>query len=258
MSSIIILSGGQDSTTCLYHHQIVTKALNEEDAIVAGIFFDYGQKHLEPERECARYHARKNGFELVEVPMMGIAAVAESALLNYQQDIAAPHPLLKDLPASFVPGRNLLFITYASALAMKMNATHVITGVCETDYSGYPDCRESTIMSLEQTIQRGMGFEYLQIVTPLMHLSKADTFMLAMEGGFLLDIVQHTHTGYNGKHAVLYDWGWGPQKEEELDPASTIRRRGFYEFVEQLGIDEYLKWRSAQSYITTLVEDYHE
>lgn len=223
--SIMILSGGQDSVTCLYN-QLAQK----ETSIQAALFFNYGQKHLTKEKESAKYHTKSIGIPFYEIPVMGFGSVAESALINHNINISSSHPQLQNLPASFVPGRNLMFLVFAAAFAMKLNATSLITGVCQTDYSGYPDCRRETIDAMENALRLGMEYPELEIITPLMHLTKDETFYMAWQGGYLDKIIANTHTGYNGVAEILYCWGWGPQDLQNLDPASQLRRDGFHKF----------------------------
>lgn len=221
--SIVVLSGGQDSATCFF------KALKETE-VVGAIFYRYGQQHELPEFQCVyglteRYSVP---LQLVDVPELGI--LSQSALLQEDGDVNQPHSWNPLLPASFVPGRNLLFLTLAAIYAMKEGATQIWTGVCQTDYSGYPDCRQSTIVALENALRLGLDFRGLEIVTPLMYLTKAETFKMAAELKCLAWIINETHTGYTGDRSHLYEWGWGPPEGTELDPASALRAKGWNEF----------------------------
>lgn len=223
--SIIVLSGGQDSCTCAF------RAL-EETEVVGVINFDYGQQHLHQERLAAEKWAYDFGdipVHLVDLENV-FKVVSKSALIEPGADVNQSHSIAPALPASFVPGRNLIFLTAAAALAYKVGATEVWTGVCQTDYSGYPDCRERTMRALEQSIRLGMDFKDLSIIHPLMDLSKAETFYLAYKMGCLDWILEWTHTGYTGSRAHRYEWGWGPPNGELLDPASSIRAKGWEEF----------------------------
>ncbi len=217
--SIVVLSGGQDSVTTLY----AALRLSE---VVGAVHFQYGQKHA-VERDFALYHAAKVGVLLEVVDVPAFAQIGDSALLlDGYGDVCQSHPRLSHLPASFVPGRNLIFLTFAAALAMKMNATQIWTGVCQEDYAGYPDCRQSTMLALQFALQVGMDFSDLEIVTPLMNLTKAQTFVLADELGVLDDIRHRTHTCYNGDHVNSHPWGFGCGS----CPACATRARGWEEF----------------------------
>lgn len=236
--AVVVLSGGQDSTTCLY------AALDpkEQREVRACIFFDYGQLHRESEYACAREICDSLSIPLKSVKLDALAAVsrtgliAKSELAEISADVEVgeavntPHPLFPDLPVSFVPGRNLVMLTLAAAYAASLGAQELWTGVCQTDYSGYPDCRRETIDALETAIALGFGVPF-EIVTPLMYLTKAETFALAAGLGCLATVVYKTHTGYTGSREHLYPWGWGPAEGEPLDPASELRRRGFDEYL---------------------------
>jgi 7-cyano-7-deazaguanine synthase len=216
-NSLIVLSGGQDSATTMALAATQTN-------IIGAVWFDYGQRHA-IEQQCAQYWANKYNTTLHTIDIHALNQTGYSALTHAGNTNHA-HPNLKHLPATFVPGRNLIFLTLAAALAMKHNTTNIYTGVCETDYSGYPDCRQNTITSLQNTIQQGMDFPELTINTPLMNLNKAQTFHLANKLGVLNDIIYHTHTCYEGDHTTLHAWGYGCGK----CPACTIRKNGWDEY----------------------------
>ena len=191
--ALVVLSGGQDSTTCLYW------AINEFGREnVSSLSFDYGQRHsieLESAQKVAEIAAVKHAL----LPINTFAAIGGNALTD---DIAVQDGVDKrtHLPNTFVPGRNLIFLTFAAAFAYiqggEQRIRHLVTGVAQTDYSGYPDCRENTLSSLEETLRLGMESNFT-IHTPLMNLSKADTVELAVELG-ALDAMAYTHTCYNG------------------------------------------------------------
>ena len=187
--AIVVLSGGQDSTTCLYW------AIDRfgQDAVRC-LTFDYGQRHR-IELRCASAIAEQAGVPQETLPINTFAALGGSSLLDADQKIEASSG--DELPATFVPGRNLVFLTFAAAYAWQHGARHLVTGVAQTDYSGYPDCREPTIAALAEALQLGMEMS-LTIHTPLMHLSKADTVRLADRVG-ALDAMRLTHTCYNGE-----------------------------------------------------------
>lgn len=187
--AVVVFSGGQDSTTCL------VQALKEFDEVHA-ITFDYGQRH-KLEIEVAQQLAKQLGVTAHKV--MDVSLLNELAISSLtRDDIPVSHELQANgLPNSFVPGRNILFLTLAGIYAYQIGATTVITGVCETDFSGYPDCRDEFVQAMNQALAKGMDLP-LMIRTPLMWLNKAETWALADQLG-ALDLVRHqTLTCYNG------------------------------------------------------------
>ncbi len=187
--AVVVFSGGQDSTTCL------VQALKEFDEVHA-ITFDYGQRH-KLEIEVAQQLAKQLGVTAHKV--MDVSLLNELAISSLtRDDIPVSHELQANgLPNSFVPGRNILFLTLAGIYAYQIGSTTVITGVCETDFSGYPDCRDEFVKAMNQALAKGMDLP-LMIRTPLMWLNKAETWALADQLG-ALDLVRHqTLTCYNG------------------------------------------------------------
>ncbi|ENM5773109.1 7-cyano-7-deazaguanine synthase QueC [Vibrio mimicus] len=187
--AVVVFSGGQDSTTCL------VQALKEFDEVHA-ITFDYGQRH-KLEIEVAQKLAKQLGVAAHKV--MDVGLLNELAISSLtRDDIPVSHDLQANgLPNSFVPGRNILFLTLAGIYAYQIGAATVITGVCETDFSGYPDCRNDFVQAMNQALMKGMDMS-LTIRTPLMWLNKAETWALADQLG-ALDLVRHqTLTCYNG------------------------------------------------------------
>lgn len=191
VKALVVLSGGQDSTTCLYW---ALEKFGHEN--VSSVTFDYGQRHR-IELTAATEIADFAGVPNVILPINTFAALGGDALTA--TDIAVESAVDEEtgLPNTFVPGRNLIFLTFAAAFAYQRDIAHLVTGVAQTDYSGYPDCREETMISLQTTIQNGMETE-IQIHTPLMHLSKKETVELARELG-ALPAMAMTHTCYNGE-----------------------------------------------------------
>lgn len=189
--AVIVFSGGQDSTTCLLH------ALPHFEEIHC-VTFDYGQRHR-AEIETALALSRQLGITAHTVLDASILnALTVSSLTR--NDIPVPdtnQSEAKGLPNTFVPGRNILFLTLASIYAYQVQAETVITGVCETDFSGYPDCRDEFVKSLNHAIKSGMEYN-VQIETPLMRLNKAETWALADHYNQLDLIREHTLTCYNG------------------------------------------------------------
>lgn len=187
--ALVVLSGGQDSTTCLYW------ALDRfgQDAVET-VTFDYGQRHR-IELECAAQVADHAGVPNTCLPIDTFAALGGDALTDPEIDVAGTADAAS-LPNTFVPGRNLVFLTFAAAYAYQRDIGHLVTGVAQTDYSGYPDCRTETISALQRALRLGMETE-VSIHTPLMHLSKKETVELARDLG-ALPAMALTHTCYNG------------------------------------------------------------
>lgn len=225
-AALVLFSGGQDSATCL------AWALDRY-ARVETIGFSYGQRHgVEMQaREQVRTAiqtrfdkwASRLGPDTV-VDLSGYGALAESALTS-EREIEMGE---KGLPTTFVPGRNLVFLTVASAQAYRRGISTLVGGMCETDYSGYPDCREETIRAQEKALSLGLG-EPMTIETPLMHLTKAQTWSLARDlgGEALVElIVEQSHTCYRGTRGTLHAWGHGCG----TCPACELRAKGWEEF----------------------------
>lgn len=215
-SALVVFSGGQDSTTCL------AWAKNRYD-YVETITFNYHQKHfieIEQAKKIAHILNVPNYVVTIDI----FAQLADSALLdiNKDQDINLYHHTKQNLPASFVPNRNALFFTIAHAYAQKQGLEHIITGINQTDYSGYPDCREPFVKTLEESLNLGsesnIKFQY-----PLIHLTKAETFALAKEEGVLNIIIDESHTCYNGDRSIKHEWGYGCTK----CPACDLRKNGW-------------------------------
>lgn len=186
--SLVVFSGGQDSTTCLYW------ALDRFDGVEA-VTFDYGQRHR-IELESAAAICGLADLPQHVLPVSVLEAVGGSSLIGDDGDLVTATGD-DGLPETFVPGRNLVFMTAAAALAYRLNCGALVTGVCETDYSGYPDCRRDTMESLQRTLQHGMECD-ISIHTPLMKLTKADTVRLARDLG-ALDAIALSHTCYAGQ-----------------------------------------------------------
>jgi 7-cyano-7-deazaguanine synthase len=221
-SALVLFSGGQDSTVCL------AWALREFDEVET-VGFRYGQRHVVEmdarERILALLRAdpaasARLGPDLVlELP--ALAAISDTALTRDAEITLAS----SGLPTTFVPGRNLLFLTYAAALAYRRGIGTIVGGMCETDYSGYPDCRRATLDALAEAIARGMD-RRIEIETPLMYRDKAATWALAHElgGDALVDlIIEHTHTCYRGDRSHRHPWGYGCG----TCPACELRAKGW-------------------------------
>jgi len=208
--ALVLLSGGQDSTTCLYW------AIDRygRDQVVA-VSFDYGQRHR-IELACAETIAAHAGVKHIQLPIDTFTALGGDALTDAHIDVASQADASSGLPNTFVPGRNLIFVTYAAAYAWQHDIAHLVTGVAQTDYSGYPDCRDETIKALQEAIRLGMESE-IQIHAPLMHLSKKQTVELARDLD-ALPAMAMTHTCYNGTRPPCGEC-----------QACNLRARGFAE-----------------------------
>lgn len=189
--ALVVFSGGQDSTTCLYW------ALDRFGAgNVSALTFDYGQRHR-IELQCATDIAAHLDVAHDVLPLDTFAAIGGDSLTDASVAVANPKAAGSGLPNTFVPGRNIIFLTYAAAWAWRRGIENIVTGVAQTDYSGYPDCREETIASLQKSLRLGMESS-LKIHTPLMHLSKQKTVELAVGLG-ALGAMALTHTCYLGE-----------------------------------------------------------
>ena len=185
--AVVVFSGGQDSTTCLFW------ALKNFDEVIA-VTFNYNQRH-KLEIECAKNIAKDLNVEHHGLDMELLNQLAPNALTRNDIEITKGED--GELPSTFVEGRNLLFLSFAGVLAKVKGAKHIITGVCETDFSGYPDCRDVFIKSLNVTLNLAMNYDFV-IHTPLMWIDKAETWKMADEFGKLDFIRKKTLTCYNG------------------------------------------------------------
>ena len=208
--ALVIFSGGQDSTTCLIQ-AIHTYGRENVEAIT----FQYGQRHA-IELERARWIAEDLGVRQTVLDLSLMQQITHNALMD---DQAAIETAADGLPNTFVDGRNALFLLYAAIYAKSRNMRHIITGVCETDFSGYPDCRDVFVKSMNVTLNLAMDYAF-QIHTPLMYLTKAQTWALADQLGYLDYIRQHTHTCYLGIAG-----GCGEC------PSCVLRERGLAEYL---------------------------
>lgn len=214
MSAVVLFSGGQDSTTCLYWAK-----QNFETVYAVG--FNYGQKHL------IELHQAQKIADIAEVPFTIFdirGTLKGSALTEHDKNVADAHELNPDLPAAFVPARNAVFLTLAAGFAYQHQTQNLVGGMCETDFSGYPDCRREFVDSMEKSLSLALDFK-LQIHTPLMYMDKAETWKMAKDLNCLDVIIEHSHTDYNGDRTQKNAWGFG-----KLDnPASVLRAKGYEE-----------------------------
>ncbi len=224
--ALVLFSGGQDSATCL------AWALDRFERVET-IGFDYGQRHAveldcrQGVRDrlpaaCARWAGRLGDDHLVDLGVLG--AVSDTALTR---DVAIELDG-EGLPNTFVPGRNLLFLTMAGAVAYRRGIRHLVGGMCETDFSGYPDCRDDTMKAMQLALNLGMNRRFV-IHTPLMWIDKSATWELAHElgGDALIElIVEDTHSCYLGDREHRHDWGYGCAD----CPACELRAKGWNEY----------------------------
>lgn len=227
--ALVLFSGGQDSTTC------AAWALARYERVET-IGFDYGQRHavelavrpavLQALRAMSpQWNARLGEDHMLDLGLLG--RISDTSLTK---DVAIAMQE-NGLPNTFVPGRNLLFMMVAATLAYRRGLDVLVGGMCETDYSGYPDCRNDTMQSLQATLNLGMATD-LRIETPLMWIDKAQTWELARElgGEALVDMVRtETHTCYLGERGELHDWGYGCGS----CPACELRAKGYWAFREK-------------------------
>ena len=211
--AIVVFSGGKDSTTCLFY----AKQKYEEVILVT---FEYGQRH-DKEIEVAKAIAKEQGLEHHVLDMSLLSQLTPNALTNHDMDIETNDD---GMPNTFVPARNLLFLSFAGALSYQLDAKTIITGVCETDFSGYPDCRDAFIKSMNVTLNLSMDQNFV-IETPLMWLDKKETWALSDELGALDYVRNKTLTCYNG---VIGD-GCGEC------PACKLRQRGLEQYINSRG-----------------------
>ncbi len=222
-SALVLFSGGQDSTTCLacalHHHTCVET-----------VGFAYGQRHAvelacrEPLRTALatfnNWGTRLGPDHIVDIShsmsAIGATALTSDAAITLGAD---------NLPTTFVPGRNLLFLTYAAAIAYRRGIKHIVGGMCETDYSGYPDCRDDTVKAMQLALNLGMQRRFV-LETPLMWRDKAATWSLAHKLGgdpLIALLVEHTHSCYRGDRTHRHDWGYGCG----TCPACNLRAAGW-------------------------------
>jgi 7-cyano-7-deazaguanine synthase len=221
--ALVLFSGGQDSTTCL------AWALERFERVET-IAFDYGQRHV---IELEQRHALRDALRAISplwaarlgpdhvIDLRALGAISDTALTSDK----AIELTEKGLPNTFVPGRNLVFLTFAAALAYRRGLTHIVGGMCETDFSGYPDCRDDAIKAMQVALNIGMESRFV-LDTPLMWLDKGQTWALAHDlGGEALvsALIEHSHTCYLGERGARHDWGFGCGH----CPACVLREKGF-------------------------------
>jgi 7-cyano-7-deazaguanine synthase len=225
--ALVLFSGGQDSATCL------AWALTRFDAVET-IGFDYGQRHrveldcrariaTRLKAESPEWGKRLGADHMIDLSVLG--QISETALTRHSAIAFAE----SGLPNTFVPGRNLLFFTFAAATGYRRGLRHLVGGMCETDYSGYPDCRDDTLKALQVTLSLGMDRRFV-IHTPLMWRDKRATWELAHDlgGDALVELIrEESHSCYLGERGQRHDWGYGCGE----CPACDLRRKGWEAFV---------------------------
>lgn len=221
--ALVLFSGGQDSTTCLAY------ALEKYD-YVETIGFDYAQRHIieletrltvldKLKEQFPNWTAKLGNDHMIDLSALG--RISDTALTS-DSEIRMNE---NGLPNTFVPGRNLMFLTFAAAIGYRRNLDVLVTGVCESDYSGYPDCRDDTIKATQVALSLGMAHRF-NIETPLMWINKAETWRLANDLGgqkLISLILEYTHTCYNGDRNNRFDWGYGCG----MCPACNLRAMGY-------------------------------
>jgi len=222
-AALVLFSAGQDSATCL------AWALARYDRVET-IGFDYGQRHAVELQQRPILREALGGERLgpdMVVDVRSFGALSESALTAER----AIEMQANGLPSTFVPGRNLVFLAYAAAHAYRRGIDVLVAGMCETDFSGYPDCRASTMAAMAQALALGLD-RPMRVETPLMALSKAQTWALAEDlgGAALVDVIcEHSHTCYMGDRSQRHDWGYGCG----ACPACVLRAQGWVGYQEQ-------------------------
>lgn len=224
--ALVLFSGGQDSATCL------AWALNRFDRVET-IGFDYRQRHIveltcrenlrdDLTQKFSAWAGRLSVDHTIDLGLLG--QISETALTRDVEITMREN----ELPNTFVPGRNILFLTIAACVAYRRGLKHIVGGMCETDYSGYPDCRDDTIKALQATLNLGMDSRFV-LHTPLMWIDKAATWQLARQLGgepLVETILEHSHTCYRGDRSVRHPWGYGCGE----CPACRLRADGFDRF----------------------------
>ncbi len=215
--ALVLLSGGQDSTTCLFWAK-------QQFSKVSAIGFDYGQKH-KIELEQAAKIADVAGVDYKVFDIAGL--LSGSSLTDHNKDHNQAHEKNADLPNSFTAGRNALFLTIAGAYSFGVDVFDIVTGTCQTDFSGYPDCRRRFVDAQQLALTLAMDADF-RIHTPLMYLTKAETWKLAKDLGCLDVVIDYSMTDYNGSKTIN-EWGFG-----DIDnPATALRAKGYFEAKEK-------------------------
>jgi 7-cyano-7-deazaguanine synthase len=213
-TALLLFSGGQDSSTCLYwaKHRFNT---------CEAVFFHYEQRHR-VEFESAAFLAKKENIRLHELHVPAFKEIGGTAMIEKIRIDKGSD----DLPNTFVPGRNIVFLSLAASLAYNRGIHDLVTGVNDADYSGYPDCRRNFIVSMQESLSMGLDYP-LRIHAPLQKLNKADIWALSDELGVMKNIILYSHTCYLGDHEHLHEWGYGCGH----CPACLLRMKGYENFI---------------------------
>jgi len=228
MESIVLLSGGQDSTTCL------AWAKQELGAGVRAVAFDYGQRHSVELKQAAEIADRLGVISFSVLNASVLHDLGGAALTDDRVDVEAmadprslnQHAYKHNLPSTFVPGRNMLFLTLAAAFGARFGCYDLVTGVCQQDRAGYPDCRAEFVDAAQEALSLALD-ERVTVHAPLLERTKGDTWRLAQDLGILDVIIEHTHTCYHGDRSQMHPWGAGCGE----CPACVERAKGYQEFV---------------------------
>ena len=212
--ALVLFSGGQDSSTCIYWAK-------KEFAAVEAVFFHYEQRHG-VEYDSVKYVTEKEQIILHELHVPAFKEIGGTAMI---EDISIETGM-NDVPNTFVPGRNIVFLTLAASLAYKRGIHDLVIGVNDADYSGYPDCRSDFIASMQDSLSKGLAYDLL-IHAPLQSMSKAEIWALSDRLGVMNEIIKHSHTCYIGDHSTLNPCGYGCGK----CPACILRKQGFENFL---------------------------
>lgn len=212
--ALVLFSGGQDSTTCIYW-------ASKEFASVEAVFFHYEQRHG-VEFENVKYVCEKENIILHELHVPAFKEIGGTAMI---EEISIKNGE-NNLPNTFVPGRNIVFLAFAASLAYKRGIKDIVLGVNDADYSGYPDCHMEFVSSMQDSLSKGLDYD-LTIHAPLQSMSKAEIWALSDRLGVIKEIIKHSHTCYLGDHSTLNPWGYGCGE----CPACILRKKGFEKFL---------------------------
>ncbi|MDZ7821631.1 MAG: 7-cyano-7-deazaguanine synthase QueC [Candidatus Marinimicrobia bacterium] len=214
LPALLLFSGGQDSTTCLYWAK-------ERFQRVEAVFFHYAQRHG-VEYRSARHLAEMNKIPLHELHVPAFREIGGTAMIGTQ----AIELRENGVPNTFVPGRNIVFLSLAASLAYRRGIRDLVAGVNDADYSGYPDCRKDFVASMQESLNRGLDFP-LRIHAPLQSLDKADIWKLSDALGVMDIVAEHSHTCYAGDHRTRHPWGYGCGS----CPACLLRKKGYESYI---------------------------
>ncbi|MDD3095121.1 MAG: 7-cyano-7-deazaguanine synthase QueC [Candidatus Neomarinimicrobiota bacterium] len=215
-TALLLFSGGQDSTTCLYWAK-------SQFSSVEAVFFHYEQRHR-IEYESARKLAEMEKVHLHELQVPAFRQIGGSAMIEERRIETGAN----DLPNTFVPGRNIVFLGLAGSLAYKRGIHDLVTGVNDADYSGYPDCRSDFIAAMQESLSKGLDYP-IHIHAPLQKLDKSGIWALSQELGVLEKVVEFSHTCYLGERGTRHPWGYGCGK----CPACLLRKNGYKRFIDK-------------------------